>query len=68
MVAALAGAEIVVAMRERTPFTAARLARLPDLRLLVTTGMRNASIDLAACAEQGITVCGTRQLLRRRWS
>ena len=57
--AALAGAEIVVAMRERTPFTAARLARLPDLRLLVTTGMRNASIDLAACAERGITVCGT---------
>ena len=59
VVAALAGAEIVVAMRERTPFTAARLARLPDLRLLVTTGMRNASIDLAACAERGITVCGT---------
>ena len=59
VVAALAGAEIVVAMRERTPFTAARLARLPDLRLLITTGMRNASIDLAACAERGITVCGT---------
>ncbi len=59
VVAALAGAEVVVAMRERTPFTAARLARLPDLRLLVTTGMRNASIDLQACAEHGITVCGT---------
>ncbi len=59
VVSALAGAEIVVAMRERTPFTAERLARLPGLRLLVTTGMRNASIDLAACAELGIAVCGT---------
>jgi phosphoglycerate dehydrogenase-like enzyme len=64
VVAALAGAEIVVAMRERTPFTAARLARLPDLRLLVTTGMRNASIDLTACAERDITVCGTSSSFR----
>jgi phosphoglycerate dehydrogenase-like enzyme len=51
--------EAVVAMRERTPFTAARLARLPNLRLLVTTGMRNASIDVAAARAQGVTVCGT---------
>jgi phosphoglycerate dehydrogenase-like enzyme len=51
--------EIVVAMRERTPFTAARLARLPNLRLLVTTGMRNASIDMAAARERGVVVCGT---------
>lgn len=57
--AALAGATIVVVMRERTPMGADLLARLPDLRLLVTTGMRNASIDLAACRERGITVCGT---------
>lgn len=56
---ALAGAEIVVAMRERTPFPAALLEGLPDLRLLVTTGMRNASIDLDAAAARGITVCGT---------
>ena len=46
-------------MRERTPFTRARLERLPDLRLLVTTGMRNASIDLAADQERDILVCGT---------
>lgn len=59
VLAALAGAEIVVAMRERTPFTAARLERLPDLRLLVTTGMGNAAIDIEAAARQGITVCGT---------
>jgi phosphoglycerate dehydrogenase-like enzyme len=60
LVAALAGSEVVVAMRERTAFDRALLQRLPDLRLLVTTGMANASIDLAAAAEQGVLVCGTR--------
>jgi phosphoglycerate dehydrogenase-like enzyme len=59
LVRALHGAEIVVAMRERTPFPAAVLERLTDLKLLVTTGMRNASIDLVAAARLGITVCGT---------
>ncbi|MFI1028537.1 D-2-hydroxyacid dehydrogenase family protein [Streptomyces sp. NPDC020951] len=59
LVAELADCEIVVAMRERTPFDADLLRRLPRLRLLVTTGMRNASIDLAAAAAQGVTVCGT---------
>ena len=59
LVAALAGCEIVVAMRERTPFDADLLGRLPRLRLLVTTGMRNGSIDLAAAAAAGVTVCGT---------
>jgi phosphoglycerate dehydrogenase-like enzyme len=57
--AALDGAEIVVAMRERTAFSAARLERLTDLRLLVTTGMGNAAIDVEAAVRQGITVCGT---------
>jgi phosphoglycerate dehydrogenase-like enzyme len=56
----LADCEIVVAMRERTPFDRALLERLPKLRLIVTTGTRNASIDLAAAAAQGVTVCGTR--------
>ena len=51
--------EIIVAMRERTPFPRALLERLPRLRLLVTTGMRNASIDLAAARERGVVVCGT---------
>jgi phosphoglycerate dehydrogenase-like enzyme len=51
--------EVVVAMRERTPFPRTLLERLPHLRLLVTTGRRNASIDVAAAAERGITVCGT---------
>ncbi|GAA0275369.1 D-2-hydroxyacid dehydrogenase family protein [Cryptosporangium japonicum] len=56
---ALRGADVVVTMRERTPFGAAEFARLPDLKLLVTTGMANASIDLAAAAAHGVTVCGT---------
>ena len=46
-------------MRERTPFTGARLASLPNLKLLVTTGMANASIDMDAAAALDITVCGT---------
>jgi phosphoglycerate dehydrogenase-like enzyme len=46
-------------MRERTPFPKALLERLPQLRLLVTTGRRNASIDVAAAKSLGITVCGT---------
>jgi phosphoglycerate dehydrogenase-like enzyme len=59
LVARLAGFDAVVAMRERTPFPARVLERLPSLRLLVTTGMSNASIDLEAAARAGIVVCGT---------
>ncbi|MFJ5214601.1 D-2-hydroxyacid dehydrogenase family protein [Streptomyces sp. NPDC088354] len=59
LVAALDGFDVVVAMRERTPFTAERFAALPALRLLVTTGMVNASIDLEAARRHGVTVCGT---------
>lgn len=51
--------EIIVAMRERTPFQEDLLERLPNLRLLITSGMRNASIDLETAAERGVTVCGT---------
>jgi phosphoglycerate dehydrogenase-like enzyme len=58
-VAALQPFDVVVLMRERTPFPAALLERLPNLRLLVTTGGRNAAIDLEACRARGITVCGT---------
>jgi phosphoglycerate dehydrogenase-like enzyme len=46
-------------MRERTPIGADLLARLPRLRLLVTTGMANPSIDMAAAAARGVVVCGT---------
>jgi phosphoglycerate dehydrogenase-like enzyme len=51
--------DILVIMRERTPMTATLLARLPKLQLLITSGMRNASIDLAAAAQRGVVVCGT---------
>jgi D-3-phosphoglycerate dehydrogenase len=50
---------IVCMMRERTPFRRDTIAALPNLKLLITTGARNASIDLAAAAERGVTVCGT---------
>jgi phosphoglycerate dehydrogenase-like enzyme len=59
VVAAVADAEIVVVMRERTPFPARLLARLPRLRLLVTSGMRNAALDVAAANGRGVVVCGT---------
>lgn len=59
LVEAIQDAEIVVIMRERTPFPASLFARLPRLRLLITSGMRNASIDLPAAAAHGVTVCGT---------
>jgi phosphoglycerate dehydrogenase-like enzyme len=51
--------DVIVAMRERTAFPASLLALLPDLRLLVTTGMANASCDMAAARERGVTVSGT---------
>jgi phosphoglycerate dehydrogenase-like enzyme len=55
----LADFEIIVGMRERTAFRAGLLQRLPKLKLLITTGARNASFDIAAAAKQGVTVCGT---------
>ncbi|MBX6375081.1 MAG: D-2-hydroxyacid dehydrogenase family protein [Acetobacteraceae bacterium] len=55
----LAPFDAILAMRERTPFPRAVIERLPNLRLLMTTGARNRSIDVAACQERGITVCGT---------
>jgi phosphoglycerate dehydrogenase-like enzyme len=59
LVSALEPYDVIVAMRERTFFDASRLSQLPRLRLLVTTGMANTSIDLAAASAQGITICGT---------
>ncbi|MCJ2115411.1 D-2-hydroxyacid dehydrogenase family protein [Methylobacterium sp. J-001] len=59
LVSRIEQAEILVIMRERTPFPADLLARLPRLELLVTSGMRNLAIDVAAARARGITVCGT---------
>jgi phosphoglycerate dehydrogenase-like enzyme len=56
---ALKDFEIICAMRERTPFPRPLLAALPKLKLLVTSGMRNAAIDMEAAKERGIVVCGT---------
>jgi D-3-phosphoglycerate dehydrogenase len=55
----LQGFAIINMMRERTPFPRQVIEALPDLKLLITTGARNNSIDLKACAERGVTVCGT---------
>jgi phosphoglycerate dehydrogenase-like enzyme len=55
----LAPFDVVCVMRERTPMPASLLKRLPRLKLIASTGSRNASIDLATAAERGITVTHT---------
>jgi phosphoglycerate dehydrogenase-like enzyme len=59
LVARLQGFDVLVAMRERTAFPRTVLERLPDLRLLVTTGLRNAAIDVGAAHDHGVVVSGT---------
>ena len=56
---ALADFEIICAMRERTAFPRSLFTALPKLKLLITSGMRNASIDMEAAKERGVVVCGT---------
>lgn len=58
-VAALQDFDIVCAMRERTSFGAKVITALPRLKLLLTSGLRNAAIDLDAAKARGIVVCGT---------
>ena len=59
LVARLMPFEVICLMRERTPMPAALIEALPNLRLIVTSGPKNAAIDLAAAKARGITVCGT---------
>ncbi|MBW6399593.1 D-2-hydroxyacid dehydrogenase family protein [Roseomonas sp. HJA6] len=59
LVARLEPFDGILGIRERTPFPRALIERLPNLRLLVTTGARNRGVDAAALAERGITFCGT---------
>ncbi|MFJ7827957.1 D-2-hydroxyacid dehydrogenase family protein [Psychrobacillus sp. NPDC096623] len=59
LVESIRDAEIVIVMRERTPFGATLFEKLPKLKLLITSGMRNASIDLVAASAHGVAVCGT---------
>jgi phosphoglycerate dehydrogenase-like enzyme len=56
---ALKDFEIICAMRERTPFPRALFAALPKLKLLITSGMRNAAIDMEAAKDHGVVLCGT---------
>ena len=51
---------VISTMRERTPFPRDIIHSLPNLRLLLTTGMKNSVIDLSACTEQGIIVAGAK--------
>lgn len=60
LVKALQPFTVLVPMRERTPLPRAVLEKLPNLKLIVTFGMRNAAIDVAAASERGITVTGTK--------
>jgi D-3-phosphoglycerate dehydrogenase len=59
VVKTMQGFEIVCAMRERTAFPRPVIEKLPNLKLLITTGLRNASIDVAAANERGIVFVGT---------
>lgn len=59
LVEALQPFDVVCLMRERTPFPKTVIDALPNLKLIVTTGGRNASIDMAAAAARGVPVCGT---------
>src|SRR6185295_10658558 len=56
---ALKDFEIICAMRERTPFPRAMFAALPNLKLLITSGMRNAAIDMEAAKDHNVVLCGT---------
>ncbi|MEA2868512.1 MAG: hypothetical protein QOE39_3227, partial [Bradyrhizobium sp.] len=56
---ALKDFEIICVMRERTPFPCALFASLPKLKLLITSGMRNAAIDLEAAKDHQVVLCGT---------
>jgi phosphoglycerate dehydrogenase-like enzyme len=59
LVERLKGFDILAVMRERTPIGRSLIERLPQLRLVITTGRQNAAIDVKAANEHGITVCGT---------
>ena len=56
---ALKDFEIVCAMRERTPFPRTMFAALPNLKLMITSGMRNAAIDMEAAKDHNVVLCGT---------
>lgn len=56
---ALQDFEVIVGMRERTPFPRAVIEAMPKLKLLITTGLKNNAFDIKAANARGVTVCGT---------
>jgi len=58
-IGALKDFQIICAMRERTPFPRTMFAALPNLKLMITSGMRNAAIDMEAARDHGVVLCGT---------
>jgi len=60
--ASLKDFDVVIGVRERTPFPESQIAKLPNLKLLMTTGMHNASFDLEGAKKHNVTVCGTATL------
>ena len=54
--------EVICAMRERTPFTRSLIERLPNLKLIISSGMRNRGIDIEAAKQNNILVCGTKSV------
>ena len=59
LITALQSFDVICLMRERTPFPKAVIEALPALKLIVTTGMKNAAIDMAAAVARGVAMCGT---------
>ena len=68
LVARMADFEIVCAMRERTPFPTEVVSRLPNLKLFITSGMRNKSVDFKTLKSNGVVCCGTESPGFRRLS
>ncbi len=64
LVEQISDAHVLFMMRERTPLTAGIIDRLPNLQLIVTSGMRNASLDFDAARRKGILICGTESMSR----
>ena len=54
--------EVICAMRERTPFTSSLIERLPNLKLIISSGMRNRGIDIEAAKKNNVVVCGTKSV------
>lgn len=59
LISRLSPYHVIITMRERTPFPGTLISSLPNLKYLLTTGLRNLSLDLASFSSRGIIVTGT---------